>query len=396
MNQAVSTSVPAHAEVVASARAIVERLRSNARESDRLRHLSADSFQAIQDAGLLQIMVPQRCGGWEGGLSTVLEAASIVAEGCPGAAWHVMLANGNAWQIGSLDESIQDEMFGEHPGTFVAGAIMPNGSARKVPGGWRVSGRFNFVSGIQHASWLTFRTFVEDEHGRRGETLAMYCPASDVTRLDNWDTLGMRGSGSPDVELDDVFVPDRRVSLPLDQNTVSEPAMRQATNLYRMPVVAAFPLLISSTVLGTARRALEIYVERLRRRTERYTERAKSESQAQLIRVASVSAGIKSAEMLLKDAAARFDEVVERDGIPSLDDRAAIKWQAVYATDALRRAVTTLYDAAGGSVVYNEDEFLATFRNVHVASHHAACDFDPAAEMFGRMLVGLDVDLRAV
>ncbi|MEV7646937.1 FCD domain-containing protein [Arthrobacter sp. NPDC089319] len=396
MNQAVSVSLPTHSEIVASARAIVERLRANARESDQLKHLSDDSFQALQEAGLLQILVPRRCGGWEGQLTSVLEAATIVAEGCPAAAWYVMLANGNAWQLGGLDEEIQDELFQHHPGTFIAGAIMPNGTARKVSGGWLVSGRFNFVSGIRHASWLTFRTFVVDEEGNRGQMLAMYCPGSDVTSLNNWNTLGMRGSGSPDVELKEIFVPDSRVSVPMDQEVPSDAALRQATNLYRMPTVAAFPVLIASTILGAARRSLELYVARIRERTERYTERAKSESQAQLIRIASVSAAIKASEMLLFDSAQRFDAIVERDGLPALEDRAAIKWQAVYAIDSLRRAVTTLYDAAGGSAIYEESEFLSTFRNVHVASHHAACDFDPAAEMYGRLLVGLDLDLRAV
>ncbi|MBL5974272.1 MAG: hypothetical protein D3X82_11040 [Candidatus Leucobacter sulfamidivorax] len=396
MNQTATATVPTHSEIVASARAIVERLRANARESDRLGRLSDDSFRALQEAGLLQIMVPRRCGGWEGDIATVVEATSTVAEGCPGAAWHVMIANGNAWQLGHLDERVQDELFGDGPGTLVSGAIMPSGSARKVPGGWRVTGRFNFVSGIQHASWLTFLTFAENEGGSRGETLMMYCPASEVTQLGNWDTLGMRGSGSPDVELNDVFVPESRVLPPSDRSVVSEAAMRQATNLYRMPTVAGFPLLIAGTVLGPAKRALELYVERLRERTERYTERAKSESQAQLIRVANASAAIMSAEMLLADAAARFDAAVRSGGKPTLEDRAAIKWQAVYAIDVLRKAVTALYDAAGGSAIYAEGEFLSTFRNVHVGSHHAACDFDPAAEMFGRLLIGLDVDVRAV
>ena len=396
MNQPVAVAIPTHDEIVATARGLVDRLRANARESDQMRHLHDDSFLALQEAGLLQILAPRRCGGWEGQLASVLEAAAIIAEGCPASAWYVMLANGNSWQLGGLDEAIQDELFQAGAGTFIAGAIMPNGSARKVKGGYRVSARFNFVSGIRHATWLTFRTFVEDEDGNRGQMLSMYCPGSEVVSLDNWDTLGMRGTGSPDVEIIDIFVPDNRVSRPMNQDSPSEAALRQATNLYRMPTVAAFPVLIASTVLGAARRSLELYVNRVRERTERYTERAKSESQAQLIRIANVSAAIRGSEMLLVDAAQRFDDIVARDGAPSLEDRAAIKWQAVYAVDSLRRAVTSLYDAAGGSAIYNDSEFLSTFRNVHVASHHAACDFDPAAEMFGRMLVGLDLDLRAV
>lgn len=163
-----------------------------------------------------------------------------------------------------------------------------------------------------------------------------------------------------------------------------------------MPVVSALPLLVSGTVLGAAKRALELYVERIRQRTERYTGRSKSDSQAQMIRIAKVAAEIKSAEMLLKDAADRFDAIVRGDGASTLEDRATIKWQAVHAIDVLRRAVTTLYDAAGGGVIYNNSEFLATFRNVHVASHHAVCDVDPAAEMYGRLIVGLEVDTRAV
>lgn len=396
MNQTATLSLPTHSEIVASARGIVERLRANAPESDRLGRLSDDSFEALREAGLLQIMVPRRCGGWEGEMASVVEAVSTVAEGDPGAAWHVMIANGNAWQLGHLDERVQDELFAEGPGTLVSGAIMPNGLARKVPGGWSVSGRFNFVSGIQHASWLTFLTFAETENGGRGETMMMYCPAADVTPLGNWDTLGMRGSGSPDVELREVFVPESRVLPPSDRSVVSDAAARQATNLYKMPTVAGFPLLIAGTVLGPARRALELYVARLRERTERYTERAKAESQAQLIRVANASAAITSAQMLLADAAAKFDAAVQSGGDPSLEDRAAIKWQAVYSIDVLRKAVTALYDAAGGSAIYSDGEFLSTFRNVHVGSHHAACDFDPAAEMFGRLLIGLDVDVRAV
>lgn len=396
MKSAVSVSVPTHSEILTSARSIVERVRANAPESDRLKRLSDDSFHALQDAGLLQIMTPRRCGGWEGSISSVFEAASIIGEGCPGSAWHIMIANGNAWQVGRQDEAFQDEIFGDHPGAIVAGAIVPNGLARKVPGGWQVSGRFGFISGIQHASWFSFPTFAEDETGQRGEMLAMYCPASDVSQLDNWDTLGMRSSGSPDVELKNVFVPDRRVSTPGDRNSVTEPAKRQATNLYKMPVVSALPLLVSGTVLGAAKRALELYIERLRQRTERYTERAKSESQAQLIRIAKVAAEIRSAELLLKDAASRFDEIVQRDGASSLEDRATIKWQAAHAIDVLRRAVTELYNAAGGGVIYTDSEFLSTFRNVHVASHHAVCDVDPAAEMYGRLIVGLDVDTRAV
>ena len=396
MKQTVVVSIPTHSEIVASARAIVERLRGNASESDRLRHLSDDSFQALQEAGLLQILVPRRCGGYEGQLTTVLEAASIVAEGCPAAGWYVMLANGNSWQLGGLEENFQDELFEDHPGTFLAGAIMPNGTARKVPGGWVVSARFNFVSGIRHATWLTFRTFALDEEGNRGQMLAMYCAGSDISSLNNWETVGLRGSGSPDIELREVFVPDSRVWTPLDHEKPSDAAMRQATNLYRMPTVAAFPVLIASTVLGAARRSLELYVDRVRKRTERYTERAKSASQAEMVRIATVSAAITSSEMLLFDSAQRFDAAVERDGNPSLEDRATIKWQAVYAIDVLRNAVTTLYNAAGGSAIYEDSEFLATFRNVHVASHHAACDFDPAAEMYGRLLAGLEMDLRAV
>jgi len=390
------TAVPTPTEVLAAARAIVTRLRANAPESDRLRHLSPDSFQALQDAGVLQIFTPRRCGGIEGSIATVLAASAIIGEGCPGAAWHVMIANGNAWQVGRMDEAVQDEIFRDHPGAVVSGAIVPNGLARKVPGGWQVSGRFGFISAIQHASWLSFLTFAEEEAGQRGQLLAMYCPASDVKQLDNWDTLGMRSSGSPDVELTDVFVPDSRVSVPTDRNAVTDAAARQATNLFRMPVVCALPLLVAGPILGAAKRALELYVTRLRERTERYTERQKSESQAQLIRVAKVAAQITSAELLLQDAARRFDEIVARDGSPTLEERAAIKWQAVHASDILRRAVTTLYDAAGGGVIYLDNEFLSTFRNVHVATHHAVCDVDPAAEMFGRITVGLDVDARAV
>nr|WP_047169555.1 acyl-CoA dehydrogenase family protein [Sphingomonas sp. Y57] len=382
------------AGLLEAARHVAEIARDHRRSSDELRYLAPEAFAAVRDAGLLRLLMPRRYGGFEASMATMVECLAAVAEGCPSAAWNIMIANTTAWHFGRRDRSMQDEVFSS-PEVVISGAISPGGSAVKADGGWIVSGRYPFLSFVRYADWVFFPVACKGEDGS-DDILSLYCPSSDIKLLDTWHTLGLRGTGSTDGVLEKLFVPDRRVVRNEDRNAVTEDSLRHATNLYKMPVVCVLPLFIGAVVLGAARRGLQVFTEALGSRTERYSGRAKEQSQAMQIRLARAASRIDAGALMLQEAARLYDERCEADEILSLSERARVKWLSVAGTDFLRQGVNEIFDGSGGTAVYDSSELQAIFRNIHTATHHAVCDIDPAAETYGKILLGAPVDERII
>lgn len=387
-------SIKADEVLIQRAKDLALQVRAFRSASDDLRQLAPEAFDAVRRSGLLRLLIPKRYGGLEASMTTIAACLAHVAEGCPSAAWCIMIANSTAWHFGRREEPIQDEIF-SNPDVVISGAISPGGEARRVEGGWIVSGRYPFLSFVHHADWVFFPILYQNDEGGT-DLLSLYCPSSDVTLLDNWHTLGMKGTGSTDGLLEDVFVRDARVVRNEDRNAITPASLRHATNMYKMPVICVLPLLIGAVALGTARRGLDVSITSVRGRIERYSGRQKEQSQAVHIRHARAAAKIEAAGLMLQDAAALYDERCEADQVPSLSERARIKWFGVSATDMLRQSVNELFDGAGGSAIYDANEMQGVFRNIHTASHHAVCDIDPAAETYGRVLLGQPFDERIV
>jgi len=377
--------------------AIQERLAARAEDSERARCLDPDSIAAMRQAGIFRLLAPRRYGGDEATLRLQMETTALVAYAYPAAGWLQVVLGGHTWILGGFPEKCQEEVFGGGPDVRIPGTLAAQGKAVTVDGGWRLSGRWQFCSGVDHGDWLLIGAVADQLAASPDRSLHVVVPKAEVEVDDTWFSLGLRGTGSKDIVAREAFVPAHR-AMPsrLLFEGRSPHAERHATGLYRLPVLSGLGLQLGGAVLGMARRALDLHVERTRTRREVYTKNPKSEHGGMQSRIAEASAEILSAELLLGRAADGLERIAARSEPATVAERGELKWNAAFAVELCRRATERVFAAAGAHAIYDESPLQRLFRDVNTACHHAAVDFDSTAEMFGRLMLGVPLGTSLV
>jgi alkylation response protein AidB-like acyl-CoA dehydrogenase len=375
-----------HDEIMRRIAAISPALAANASASDEARRLDPANMRTMIDAGMFKIPVPARVGGYELTLRTQAAAVMQISQACPSSGWVLMVMGAHHWCMGTFAEAAQDDVFGSGGG-YVAGTLSWQGTAAEAPGGFRINGRWQFGSGIDHADWVMLGCGDEATHRPKVHVVV---PRAQIEVDDTWRVLGLRGTGSKDLLARDVFVPAHRaIDTRIMFAGASPHAANHRTNLYRLSPEAMLCLAVASAVLGSAKYALERFIERTRERTVIITGARKAEHGPTQVRLAEAAAEIQSAELLQGDVFDLFDRFMATGTPMTPEDRTRVKWQAAYSAELCRRAVTRLYAASGAHSVYETSAIQAAFRNISVGAQHASIDFDTSAEFFGRMKLGL-------
>jgi alkylation response protein AidB-like acyl-CoA dehydrogenase len=357
--------------IVAAARADME----------RDRRMPEPLFRAIAEAGLLRLWRPHAFGGWElslHGFMEVVEAASAL-EGAIG--WTVGNLGGMSRALGYLSPAAVAALFSDPDSAIVAtnGRI---GEAVPVPGGYSVSGCWPFASGIHHATHVAAACRVTDGPGE-GTLLLVYVEARHATIIDNWYTSGMRGTGSSDYTLTDVFVPAEHT-----HDMLNPPAIQPGL-LYRLPHISIFATTVSCVPLGIARAALDTFILSLSTRARHGTSaplRERELIQSELGRAEMLYAGGRA---LLR---AKMDELEAAtvDGGPRLilarvDYRAA----CTHAAETALSVVTRLASMAGTSAIMESSPLERQIRDIQAAVRHIACSPNNYV-VAGRVHLGLE------
>ncbi len=243
---------------VARAEALLPLLRrfEAANECDRRVH--PDVVDAMKEAGFFRILQSRRIGGAECDLRTMHRVVRTLATASSSASWILMVLLAHTWILGMFDEATQDEIAADDPDTIIAGSLAPTARAIPVTGGWRLTGRWPFASGCDHARWALLGVKVAGD-GLLPPAIHAMVPARDYAINDNWFAMGLRGTGSKELVLDDVFAPTHRVvPTPILYGSHSEWGMRHATWLHMMPVRAGLAYHVSAPVLGLAQSSSRI------------------------------------------------------------------------------------------------------------------------------------------
>jgi alkylation response protein AidB-like acyl-CoA dehydrogenase len=366
---------------------LIERLEAHAEASERSRRLADESVAALREAGLLRILVPARLGGHELDFRSALALVRACARGHGSAAWVLMVSIAHDWMIGSFHERAQDEVLGD-PDQVTAGSLAPSGTIEPAPGGWTLSGRWPFASGADHGSWFLLGT--ADREGERPRLHHVVVPRREVELIDDWHPIGLCGTGSVDVVAERVFVPEHRA---IDSGILlggrSEWADRQATRLYRVPILPGLTALTAAAVLGIAQPAFDAAVALVLEQKDRYTGKPKVERAGLHLRLAEASNEIRCADLLLDEAVTLLGEAAAGADSPAL--RAKARWQGTYAAELCRRAVDRLMAATGARAAFDSSALQRAFRDLTMASKHQMLNFDDSALAYGRTLVGLDL-----
>jgi two-component flavin-dependent monooxygenase len=362
----------------ADARTIVA---EHARDADRDRVLSPEAIQAIADAGFARHFVPKAFGGGAGTFSGFLRDVLTISEGCAAAGWVASLHASHARMAAFLPIEGQKDLWGDGPDTRISAAIVPGGTATAADGGYSLSGSWAFVSGVDFADWALLSGW--DPNSTEKRLLFFAVPASEWTVEDTWFTVGMRGTGSRTVVLEDVFVPEHRsfaqqAALDGDAPTVDGEAPRCHTVPFRM----VNGISMVGPALGAARGALETWSAWISQKTEmlmgrKVHAREKASVQAALARA---SAAIDASELLLTRIAA----VADGDGPVDPGIVARSHRDCAVVAEYLTDAVNLLQRASGARGQSEDNAIQRAWRDVHAAASHAALQFDPNAAVYAR------------
>ena len=374
----------------AVAREMVPRLRARAAQADELRRIPDETISELNENGLMRLFQPRRVGGSEADWVALIDVSSELARGCGSTAWNWANWAVHHWMLALWPPQCQDEVWGADPAVIIASAIMfPPGKATPVAGGYRLTGRWPFSSGVDPSAWDQIGAVVEGS----GELRMFMVPSSDYRVIDNWRVLGLRGTGSKDVEVKDAFVPQHRTLGVEECKGGAHPgAAANPGAIYRIPMYAALPHMLVGIPLGIAQGAYDQFLEGMRARASRYSGRNLADMTALQMKVAEASACIDTARLILRTRCLEAQAIAEAGGVPDLMTKAAWRRDGAFAAQLCDRAMDAIFKTAGATGLYDEQPLQRAFRDFTAANQHITMMWDAQATTYGRIALGLPPD----
>lgn len=371
-------------DVVSAARALAPIAQAAADQAERDRRLPQEVVQGMIAAGLPNMLVPQTLGGGEVHPATMVRAIEELALGDGAAAWCAIIAATSGIPAAYMEEDAAREIFG--PDDVVGGVFAPRGKATPVEGGYSVSGRWPFASGCQHCTWLQGGTLTAPDGASAGERPTfhlMLFPAGQAKIIDTWSVSGLCGTGSNDIEVTDLFVPESRA--------VSLVSPTHPGPLYTFPIFGLIAVGIAAVSLGLARGAIDELLTVAGAKVPTMSSRKLAERAAIQSAVAEAEATLRSARAFLFEAIDDAWEAATKEGQIDLERRAFLRVAATHATRSSAAAVDRMYEAGGGSSIYKTSPLQRRFRDVHTATQHMMVA-PPTLELAGRVMLGVETD----
>jgi 3-hydroxy-9,10-secoandrosta-1,3,5(10)-triene-9,17-dione monooxygenase len=378
-------------KVLDAVRELLPTLRERAVAAEQGRRIPAESIQALQETGVLRLLQPRRYGGHEAHPIVFYQAVRLIASACGSTGWVTSVLGVHPWHVGLFAEEAQRDVWAEDLDVRISSSYAPVGRATPVDGGYRFSGRWSFSSGSDHATWVLVGGLVIGADGTPTDYRTFLLPRSDYQVIDVWDTVGLRGTGSNDVLIEDAFVPEHRtLSFKLTARCKCPGQELNDGPLFRMPYGSIHPFAITAPLIGMADGAYEAYVgaTRKRIRASYLGEKAKEDVFAQ-VRVAKAGGEIDAAWLSLEHTITEEYALASQEATIPLGLRLRGRRDQVLGSARAITAVDSLFESAGGKAI-NADTTISRFwRDAHAAKVHAANDLERALTMYGRSEFGL-------
>jgi 3-hydroxy-9,10-secoandrosta-1,3,5(10)-triene-9,17-dione monooxygenase len=381
---------PSHRGVVARARALQPLLGDHAAEGELLRRLPDPVSDALTEAGMFRLLTPTRFGGYDVDLHTLIKVSETLGERDGSASWLVSVGSVAAWMIGQLcSPRAQVEIFGRGPDVRAAGSSTP-GSARRVDGGVRISGRWPYASGAYHAEWALLAAVVTA--GSEQPVDAMFCvvPAKQLLLQKTWYTVGMRATGSDTWVADDVFVPDYR-TIPMSTIADETPRVAGEESMFRLPFATVASLLLVGPLLGLGKAALQLVIDKAPTKAMHDTFFVRqSESVGVQIQIAQAALGLRTAQLHAYDIAATLDAAATAGQLVTYPSRAEIRARIGYLAQQVLDAISVLVNVHGAGSFAESNRMQQYWRDANTAARHAGLQPVVGYEVYGKSLLGVE------
>ncbi len=377
-------------QLLDSARDLIPALREREAQCIADKRVPAETIRDFTDAGFFKVLQPKRWGGYELAPKVYADIARILAEGCMSSAWVYGVVAVHNWQMALFDDQAAADVWSENSDIRISSSYMPVGKVTPVEGGYMLSGRWMFSSGCQHCNWVILGSNVPPaKPGDAPDPRCFLVPSENYEIVENWDVMGLKGTGSHDIVLNDVFVPEHRTVRDLDMFEIKCPGHKVNTSpLYNVPFAQIFNRTVSTTALGTLKRALEEYVNSTKARVTTYGG-AKLANTPRIQNMISEVARTLDERILIYNR--DCDELMEHavNNTWTLERRAALGASCCSTVDACMKAIDQLMLFSGAKAMYG-GVVQQAFLDLHMARGHTANNPFPYSENHGGMMFGLE------
>jgi alkylation response protein AidB-like acyl-CoA dehydrogenase len=380
--------------------ALLERARSIAQLAaerrqaiQQQRHLPDDVVQALRESGLLRIMQPAHWGGYEMDLGTFVRVATEIAKGDTSTGWVFCILGIHQFWVGYVEPELQQEIWGRNTEVTMADSFAPVGVVEPVAGGYHLSGRWSFLSGLWCSDWIAVGALTTPPAGDRPEWAMFFVPKGDYRVDDQWHVVGLQGTDSNTVVVENAFIPTHRVFwLERTERTGQAPGHTlHQSPIYRIPFVPTLGLALTPSAVGSAWAAIDHFQRWIETRAPVFrvgntTQREMTSAQMAL---AEAMMTMEAVEGLMLRCAEEIMTWSSRDQRPTEQERARYYALRSYLVRQSTRVVDRLFELSGGHAIYLQHPLQQIWRDVHAVSQHFALHFEFAMEVYGRTLVGL-------
>lgn len=381
-----------HDQVLDGIHELLPTLRARAQEAEDNRRVPDDSIKEIRKTGFFRMLQPSRYGGMESGLVPFYSAVKLIASACGSTGWISSVLGAHTWHLANFPEQAQDDFWAKNPDALLSSAYPPMGRATAVKGGYLLSGTWGFSSGSAYSAGAILGALILGEDGKPIDNVAMAVPADEYIIEDVWHTVGLRGTGSNNIIVDNVFVPEHRVLSSADSFRCVCPG--QSVNskpLYRVPLYSLMSSTIAAPLIGMATGAYDAHVAHQKERVRTYGGTKAKDDPFTKVRVAQAASEIDAAWLQLTANISEIEAAAE-SGTVAMSLRAKVRRDQVRASERAIYAIDRLFENSGASAIATGTPIQRFWRDAHSARVHVANDPETALAMYGDQEFGVSID----
>jgi 3-hydroxy-9,10-secoandrosta-1,3,5(10)-triene-9,17-dione monooxygenase len=387
-SQDLTEKIPTSEEIIARARAMIPTLRAHASQGERERNIPKETIAELQAAGLFKVLQPKRWGGYEMSIGTYFDVQMALGEGDMSVAWVYGVVGVHPWFVALLDERAEQDIWGADNATLICSSLMPAGTAKPVDGGFRLSGNWKYASGCAHCEWAFLGGSVE---GSPDDRRVFAIPRKDYTIVDTWHVPGLKGTGSNDITMTDVFVPDHRTQKYSDSFNGVAPGLALNTGpLYRLPFGQVFFRGVSTGAIGALQGMLDAYLDYGKKRIGRASGTPASEEAIVQLTCAEVAVAIDEMKTILHRNFRELERYAAKGEMPPLKQRVEYKFHNAVVAERCSLLAARLFKAAGTAGIAADLPFGRILSDITVGRQHISNQFEQAGKSYGAFLFGIE------
>jgi len=381
-------------EVLDGVRDLLPTLRERADDAERLRVLPEASVKDLEATGFFRLLQPRRYDGLEADPVDFYSAVRDIAGACGSTGWVASVIGVHPWQVALFAEEAQDAVWGSDSTTRLSSSYAPTGRATTVEGGYLLKGKWSFSSGCDHASWVLLGGLVFDGEGQVVDFKTFLLPREQYQIVDVWNVVGLRGTGSNDIVVEETFVPEAFTLSMSDTGRCRGPGQAVNTSdLYKLPFHSIFTSTITTPIVGMAYGAYAEHVEMQQKRVRAaYLGEKAALDPFAAVRIARASGEIDAAWALLINNIREEQALVARGEQIPLSLRLKVRRDQVLGTQRAIDAIDELFEASGGRALAEGTYLQRAWRDAHAGRVHAANDPERALQLYGAAEFGHKID----